>query len=114
MITMQPISRTADVFQNVTFLCEAVGFKVTYDWKHSDSNDIIGNQPNLTIPEITPSDEGYYFCVAVNKGGRVTSDVIALTVNRKFTIMHDNARFYMGTFRHIFTSSTKSHNCHWR
>ncbi|XP_065918161.1 basement membrane-specific heparan sulfate proteoglycan core protein-like isoform X2 [Dysidea avara] len=96
MITMQPISRTADVFQNVTFLCEAVGFKVTYDWKHSDSNDIIGNQPNLTIPEITPSDEGYYFCVAVNKGGRVTSDVIALTVNRIFSLHPQRATIATG------------------
>ena len=84
MIVSQSTDMSANVFQNVTLSFKVVGFNVTYQWRRSDSPDIIiGTQSNFTILAVTPSDEGYFHCTAFNEGGDAISNLITLTVNRK-------------------------------
>ena len=86
MIVIQPMNITANVLQNVTFSLKAVGYNVTYQWRHINSDYIIGTQSNLTILGVNPSDEGQYYCIAFNKGGQIPSDLVTLTVNRKYVM----------------------------
>ena len=57
-----------------------------YQWKKKDSeslpNKVSGvNGAVLTIPSVTDSDEGYYYCVVTNEWGKsVESNDINLTV----------------------------------
>ena len=52
-----------------------------YEWKRHNSNSIIGNQSNLTIPDVTPLDEDQYYCVAMTEGGYAFSNNVTLRVN---------------------------------
>ena len=54
-----------------------------YEWKRRNSNSIIGNRSNLTIPKATPLDEDQYYCVAMTKGGYAFSNNVTLRVNGK-------------------------------
>jgi len=81
VITMPPTNKTVDILQNVTLVCEAMGFKVRYEWRRHKSSGIIGNQSILIISKIIPFDEDFYYCTAVTDGGHVVSNAALLTVN---------------------------------
>ena len=65
------------------FTCEAEGFKVKFEWKRYNSENIIGNQSTLTISRAIPSDSDQYYCVAMTEGGSVRSESVTLTVDGK-------------------------------
>ena len=69
------------MLQNATFICEADGFEVKYEWKYHDDDKIIGNQSSLTISRATSLDEDQYYCVAMTEGGYAFSNNVTLTVN---------------------------------
>ena len=80
IIIKQPVNKSIHVLQTVTFTCKAVGFDVKYEWKRVGSNNVIGSESNLTIPEVTPSDKGSYYCTVITDGGVITSDIATLSV----------------------------------
>ena len=84
MITKQPTGERITALQNVTFTCEANGFKVKYEWKrHSGSSVTSGRQSSLTIARATPLDRDQYYCVAMTEGGYAFSKNVTLIVNGK-------------------------------
>ena len=82
-----PNNTAAVALENVTLNCEARGFHVRYEWRHyndsSGSNySIKSNSSTLTLYRVTPSDEGYYYCVATTgKDNKIFSKNATLTVN---------------------------------
>ena len=94
IITKQPMSKSIRILENVTFTCKAVGFEVEYEWKRVGSNNVIGSESSLTISEVTPSDGGHYYCTAITEGGNITSDIVTLSVNRKFSKCDDYFKAY--------------------
>jgi len=85
-IIRQPMNKTVNALENITFTCEAKGFHVRYEWRRYDDIDnftIINNDSTLTLSEVTPSDEGEYDCVAMTGKNhhRAYSDRFTLTVN---------------------------------
>ena len=57
-----------------------------YQWKKRGSNSLPdkvlgGNGTEITIPNVTESDEGFYYCVVTNEWGRsVESNDVNFTV----------------------------------
>ena len=88
MITRQPTNQMITVLQNVTFICEAKGFEVEYEWKRHIGS-ITGRKftsrrrSTLTISRAIPSDRDQYYCVAMTEGGYAFSNNVTLTVNGK-------------------------------
>ena len=41
------------------------------------------NSDELTIPQVTPPDEGMYYCIAMKEGVRVESNRVTLNVDGK-------------------------------
>ena len=80
-ITKQPTNITIKALEHATFICEASGFEVKYEWKCHNNNNIIGNQSSLTISEATPLDEDQYYCVAMTEGGYDFSNNVTLRVD---------------------------------
>ena len=84
---IQPTDITAVALENVTLNCNATGFHVRYEWRNyndsSGSNySVKSNTSTLTLYRVTPSDEGYYYCVATTgKDNEVFSKNATLTVN---------------------------------
>ena len=79
--TIKPNNGMITALQDVTFMCEAKGFKVTYQWKRHKNRDVIGEQSTLTISEATPLDQDQYYCVAMTEGGYAFSNNVTLTVD---------------------------------
>ena len=69
-----------DALEHAIFTCKAKGFKVKYEWKRYNSENIIGNQSTLNISQAIPLDEDQYYCVAITEGGSVKSNNVTLTV----------------------------------
>lgn len=85
VFTSQPIDEAAVALENVMFTSKAEGFHVTYEWRYynDDGSYVVkGNNSNLTLLGVTPSDEGHYCCVATTgKGHQAFSSNVTLTVN---------------------------------
>ena len=70
------------MYQNVTFHCEADGFQVTYLWKKYDGDvhPILARCSRLILSNVTPVDNGQYYCEAMNDGGNTPSNLVRLEV----------------------------------
>ena len=75
MITRQPTNQMITALQDVTFTCEAKGFKVKYEWKRHNGRVTGRRQSSLTISRATPLDEDQYYCVAMTKGYAFSNNV---------------------------------------
>ena len=80
MITVQPTNQEIIALQDVTFMCKAKGFRMSYVWKRHKNNTVIEKQSSLTISKATPLDEDQYYCVAMTRGGYAFSNNVTLTV----------------------------------
>ena len=82
IIIRQPGQQIVDIYQNVTFLCEAEGFQVSYFWKKcgGDVHPILARCSNLVLSDVTPFDNGQYYCEAINDGGATPSNIVTLEV----------------------------------
>ena len=87
VIITHPSSQSADLTQTVTFICNATGYNVSYQWtigSGSFPNKLTGiNSNTLVIPIVRSSDDNAYTCVASNEGGNVSSNTAQLTVTGK-------------------------------
>ena len=54
-----------EALEHALFTCKVRGFKVKYEWKRYNSENIIGNQSTLNISQATPLDAGQYYCIAM-------------------------------------------------
>ena len=75
MITKQPSDVMVDALEHVIFTCKAKGFGVKYEWRHYNSESVIG------MPQAIPSDTDQYYCVAMTEGGYAFSNNVTLTVD---------------------------------
>ena len=79
-----PIPTIVYFAQTATFSCFATGYNVNYHWTIGSgsfpSKVIDVNSSTLVIPDIRPSDDNTYTCVASNEGGSVQSNATQLTV----------------------------------
>lgn len=87
VIDTQPLSRTIDAGDYVTFTVSASGIpSPTYQWQRSDGQlftDIAGaDSDELVLTGVQPSDAGQYRVVVANSEGSVTSEAATLTVNQ--------------------------------
>lgn len=87
-ITTQPAGQAVTVGQTATFIIEATGENLSYQWQYSNDNganwnDISGATGNsYTTDAATLEMNNYqYQCVVSNSAGSVTSDPVTLTVN---------------------------------
>ena len=81
-IIRQPGQQFVDIYQNVTFHCEADGFQVTYLWKKCDGDvhPVLARCSNLVLSDVTPFDNGQYYCEVINDGGATPSNIVTLEV----------------------------------
>ena len=80
-IIIQPISRRIAVLDNVTLICKAEGFEVTYKWRHNGTTaNANTSQSGLAITQVVPSDAGHYVCIASTEGGKDVSQRATLTI----------------------------------
>ena len=94
IFTTHPSSQSAQIAENATFSCYAIGYKVKYHWKMKSGSlpsKVIGKNTNtLVIPGVTLSDNNIYTCVASNIKGIVSSNPAELIVKgtrERFQIM---------------------------
>ena len=91
MIITHPSSQSVDVTQTATFTCNATGYNVSYQWtigSGSFPDKVIGiNSNTLVIPDVRPSDDNAYTCVASNERRSVSSNTAQLTVIGKTMMM---------------------------
>ena len=84
VINNPPEEQNVLALQNAIFTCIASGYKVKYHWINvsgSIPSRAIGiNSYQLTIVNVTPSDNATYKCVVTNEGGSVESDAVELRV----------------------------------
>ena len=93
-ITTQPVDVNVSVCTSTSFTCAACGFGlIKIVWKRINySLPITANvveekslnmlSSTLKISEITGFYGGQYYCVAENKAGKVTSQIVHLHVNK--------------------------------
>ena len=85
-ITTQPVNPLNVIaLEDATLTCLASVDDVTYSW-HRDGDNVpprsIGqNNSAFTIPEVTPFDNGMYYCVAKHKETTVASSKAVVRVN---------------------------------
>ena len=81
-IIRQPAQQVVDVYEDVTFHCGAEGFQVTYIWKKrgGDVDSVLARCSNLVLSDVTPFDNGQYYCEAKNGGGTRLSNIVELEV----------------------------------
>ena len=79
-----PEDQNVLALQDAIFTCNATGYKVEYHWINvsgSIPSRAAGiNSFQLTIVNVTPSDNATYKCVVTNEGGSVESDPVELRV----------------------------------
>ncbi|HOT37974.1 MAG TPA: immunoglobulin domain-containing protein, partial [Candidatus Latescibacteria bacterium] len=81
-IEEQPVSRTVNPGQSVTFTLTATGMPpLSYQWRKGGVDIADATDAIYTIASAQESDEGNYRCVVNNVAGSVSSDPATLTVN---------------------------------
>ena len=79
IITQNPVSVTAQLYQDITLSCEAQGCPTpTYSW-YKDGV-LVSHLPYVIISGVEPEDRGSYICVASNTGGNATSQPAYVTI----------------------------------
>ncbi len=85
-IITQPLSQeNIPLGENITFLVEAEGMELTYQWRKNEINltdggNISGATTNeLSINSVSHADQGLYDCIVTGVYGQVTSDEAILS-----------------------------------
>ena len=104
-ITTQPMSQQNVVpGTNVSFMVEAKGSDLTYQWQRNgvnltDDTKYSGTtSATLTVMNVMEEDEGSFTCVVTNVVGSVTSSAAQLTVLSKFVYKHVYECFCMRAY----------------
>ena len=64
---------------NVTFICSSLGGPYNqYQWTHLETDNIVSNEPELTISSVSFGNGGNYQCEVSNAAG---NDLTTSTVN---------------------------------
>ncbi|MBN1760730.1 MAG: DUF2341 domain-containing protein, partial [Chitinispirillaceae bacterium] len=80
-INTQPVDLTALVGDSIWFTVAATGnAPPSYTWKKAGSDEDISTAETYTIPKVSFSDSGDYYCIVSNPGGSISSDTVHLTV----------------------------------
>ena len=87
-IINQPVNPTTVVaLENAALTCLASVDDATYSWHRVDGSvsprSIGQDNSTLTIPRVTPYDEGMYYCIAIKEEITVESNKARLNVNGK-------------------------------
>ena len=81
VITLDPVSRTAEDEDSVTFTVAASGLFLNYQWQ-KNGEDLSGQTAaTLTLTSVTTLDDGSYRCVVSNTAGSDISAVATLQVD---------------------------------
>ena len=90
-LTIQPSSQQVNIGQNATFSCQAVGYKIRYQWtigSGSFPSKVTGITTNtLMIPDVILSDGNTYTCTVSNGKGTVSSNPAELTIKGNVHIL---------------------------
>ena len=86
-ITTQPVNATVIALEDFTLHCSASVDNVTYRWHrvdcHLPSRSRGNHSDTLTIPRVTPRDEGMYYCTARKSNIHIESGIAVMTVDGK-------------------------------
>lgn len=82
VITTQPApaNQTVNMGANVSFFIRANGGTLNYQWRQNDNSSVGGNGSTLSLNNVGRAQNGYYFIIVTNSGGRATSSVVNLKV----------------------------------
>jgi hypothetical protein len=80
-IITQPISQSASIQDTVSFIVEATGSNLSYQWQKNNSNISGATNDTLLIYGVQNSDAGNYRCIVSNTYGADTSNNASLSLN---------------------------------
>jgi hypothetical protein len=81
VITLQPVSQTANLGTNVLFSVAAVGCPPpAYQWLWNGTNPVGGNSPTLTLTSVGRAQNGVYSVLVTNMLGGIFSSNVVLKV----------------------------------
>ena len=92
---------------SVSFMVEAKGSDLTYQWQRNGVNLSDGDKysgtttATLTVMNVIKEDEGNFTCVVTNVLGSVTSSAAQLTVLSKFVYKHVYECMCMHPYMHV-------------
>ena len=77
IVTIDPNSLTANLYDPIEFICSAVGLgDFSYAWE-SSSNIVHTNERSLTIDSALPRHQGQYKCTVTSSYSNLTSEAFA-------------------------------------
>ena len=76
-VTIAPNNVTAKVYENVTFVCSAVGLgSFSFNWE--SSNSVYTNERALTFNPVLPRHQGQYKCTVTSSYSNLSSNAFAM------------------------------------
>src|SRR5208282_1268904 len=81
ILTVQPVSQSANAGQSVAFSVGAIGSPLSYEWRQGGAPLDSATNATLTLTNLQAANAGYYDVVISNAFGVLTSAVVSLTVN---------------------------------
>ena len=69
-VVIEPSNIDTSFGDNVTFICSSLGGPYNqYQWTHLETDNIVSNEPQLTISSVSFGDGGNYQCEVSNMAG---------------------------------------------
>ena len=80
-IVIEPSNIDTSFGDNVTFICSSLGGPYNqYEWTHLETDNIVSNEPQLTISSVSFGNVGNYQCEVSNMAG---NDIAVSSLNSK-------------------------------
>ena len=80
-VVIEPSNIDTSFGDNVTFICSSLGGPYNqYQWTHLETDNIVSNEPQLTISSVSFGDDGNYQCEVSNIAG---NDIAVSSLNSK-------------------------------
>ena len=80
-VEIDPSNIDASFDDNVTFICSSLGGPYNqYQWTHLETDNIVSNDPQLTISSVSFDNGGNYQCEVSNMAG---NDIAVSSLNSK-------------------------------
>ena len=111
-IVIEPSNIDTSFGDNVTFICSSLGGPYNqYQWTHLETDNIVSNEPQLTISSVSFGDGGNYQCEVSNMAG---NDIAVSSLNSKSLHRLKNVIFnfyqllplYIHTYIHTYNIHT--------
>jgi hypothetical protein len=119
-ITQQPLSAISNPNNKVTFSVTVTGDEpIQYQWYKNKNPIAYSSKTSYIIPHVSINDEGIYFCKISNQFDVLTSNSVALSVNKPLQVitippnakLNPNTNYYSD---YLNVTGTKPITAYWR